>query len=513
MKKYIAVIVAVSILVVAGLGVFIWASVSGDGDVSTPLETASVGNLSFPSDDFTKDLGESIIFSDGEEILITQSGTYEFTGDYTKSTITVNVDKDTDEGVVYLVMNDANIYSEDSTPVNIIEAKDVVIVLSGDNTITQGQITTTDTEFPSAALYSKADTVITGQGSLTVETLYQDGINSRDDLIIDGTNITVNAVEDGIVGKDFLAIRDTAINLEVGKDGIKSSNDEDLEKGNLLIVSGTFNIDAENDGISSENILQIDDGDFEISSGGGYTGVIKTPSSGGMGIDTGGGFNPHQSPGEEGMTDEEFEEEDDDLILDESMKGIKAVNYITINGGTFNISSYEDTVHSNGDVIINGGDFTINAGDDGFHGDNIVTVTGGNINVENCFEGIEGVVVNISGGDIIINTNDDGINGSSDTGGINISGGDIEIYFAVGGDGIDSNGYYTQTGGDIVITATSYSDANNAPLDVDGTVTMSGGTIVDEDGNDVEATGQGGGGDRPTQEGGPSQMPGGQGRP
>ncbi len=43
----------------------------------------------------------------------------------------------------------------------------------------------------------------------------------------------------------------------------------------------------------------------------------------------------------------------------------------------------------------------------------------------------------------------------------------------------------------------------NAPLDVDGTVTMTGGTIVDEDGNNVEATGIGNmsanqGGTRPT---------------
>ncbi len=406
MKKYIAILIIISMLTLASCSTSDGTDASSD--ISTPQtntdtsatedellvteNSSTIASLTFPSDDYTKDLSEGITFSDGDEIIITESGTYEFTGKYTNSTITVNVNKDTDEGIVYLVLNNASITSETGTPINIIEAKDVVIVLEGENIITQGEITTTDTEFPSAAVYSKADTVITGNGNLTITTLYQDGINSRDDLIIDGATITVNAAEDGIVGKDFLAIKDTSVTVNAGKDGLKSSNSEDLEKGNLLIVSGNFNITAENNAISSENILQVD-----------------------------------------------------------------------------------------------GGNFTINTGDDGFTSINI-TITNGTIMIENCFEGIEGTIVNISGGDISITTNDDGINANDQSGGITISGGNIEIFYGEGGDGIDSNGAYTQTGGDIVITATSHSDAKNAPLDVDGTVTMTGGTIVDESGEAIEAT-------------------------
>ncbi len=529
MKKYIAILMAISMLALASCSTSDGTDVSSNISTSqtntdtsdnsedslTTETTATIDSLTFPSDDYTKDLSEGITFSDGDEILITESGTYEFTGEYTNSTITVNVNKDTDEGIVYLVLNNASITSETGTPINIIEAKDVVIVLEGENAITQGEITTSDAEFPSAAIYSKADTVITGDGSLTVTTLYQDGINSRDDLVIDGATITVNAAEDGIVGKDFLAINDTVITVTAGKDGLKSSNAEDLEKGNLLIVSGNFNITAENDAISSENILQVDGGDFELYSGGGYVEVIKTPSSGPMGGgadgDMGGGrgdFGSNQQPpsmnGEDFDPTIEAEATQSDDTFEESMKTLKAVNSITINGGTFNISAYEDAVHSDGDININDGDFTINAGDDGFTSIN-TTITNGTINIENCFEGIEGNTVNISGGDISITTNDDGINASDKSGGITISGGNIEIFYGEGGDGIDSNGAYTQTGGDIVITATSHSDAMNAPLDVDGTVTMTGGTIVDENGEAVEATTRsdmggtmpGGGGERP----------------
>ncbi len=497
MKKYLAIITAVTMLTLVGCATTNEADTSADTtgqttpqtNTQTKVEDLSVNQsvsteaLTFPSEDYTKDLGESVTFSDGEEILITKSGTYEFTGDYTESTITVNVNKDIDDGIVYLVLNNANIESEAGTPINIIEAKDVIIVLDGENSVTQGEINTTDTEFPSSAIYSKADTVITGDGSLSVTTLYQDGINSRDDLIIDGGSITVNAVEDGIVGKDLLAISEATITIDAGKDGLKSSNDEDLDKGNIVITSGDFHITAENDAISSENILQIDGGEFELASGGGYAGIIKTPSSGGMGGGRG-GFNPNTNT---------FDDESDDVTLDESMKALKATNNVIISGGTFNISAYEDAVHSDGDVTINGGEISINTGDDGVHANDTVNITNGTINIENCFEGIEGIVVNISGGDISINADDDGINASSSTGGVIISGGNIDVSFGQGGDGIDSNGTYTQTGGDIVITATGSSDAMNAPLDVDGTVTMSGGTIVDENGNAVEATGHGGG--------------------
>ncbi len=516
MKKYIAIFIAISLLALAGCSTNEGADIpSGtttpqvETDINTENLSASgtittVENLAFPSNDIMSELGESVTFTDGDEILITQSGTYEFTGDYTSSTITVNVNKDIDEGIVYLVLNNASIESETGTPINIIEAKDVVIILEGKNTVTQGEITTTDTEIPSAAIYSKADTAITGDGSLSVTTSYQDGINSRDDLIIDGGNITVNAVEDGIVGKDLLAISESTITIDAGKDGLKSSNAEELDKGNLIIASGDFYITAENDAISSENVLQIDDGNFELYSGDGYTGIIKTPSSGGMGGGRG-GFDPNTNT---------FDDESDDVTLDESMKALKATNNVLINGGTFNISAYEDGVHSDGDVTINSGELMVSTGDDGVHANNTVNITDGTINIENCFEGIEGVLVNISGGNISIDTDDDGINANSNTGGVTISGGNIEISFGQGGDGIDSNGTYTQTGGDIVITAEAGSDQMNAPLDVDGTVTLSGGTIVDENGNTIEATSHGGGMGvgKPT-DGTRPEKPSGQGRP
>ncbi len=415
---------------------------------------------------YAQNIDESAQVINDKELLITKSGTYKFSGDYTN--IIVNVDKNVDKDIVYLILENASINNEKSTPIHIMEAKDVEIVLRGNNQVTQGKISTSDNDFPSAAIYSKADTAISGEGTLTVTTDYQDGINSRDDLIIKSGNITIKALEDGIVGKDLLAIDKANIKIEAGKDGIKTSNAEDIERGNLYIKDGTFNIKANNDAISSENVLQIDNGNFLLLSGNGYTKVIKTASESGF---------------------ETFINSVNIFESDESAKALKSKKNIIINGGAFNLSAYEDAIHSDGDITIKNGDFTINSGDDAIHAKNTVTIENGKINIINSYEGIEGTFVNINNGTIEIISDDDAINAYETSGGVTVTGGNIKITFKQGGDGIDSNGFFTQTGGNIAIHTDFTGSSRGASLiDADGTITTSGGTLVDGNADKVDTT-------------------------
>ncbi len=440
----------------------------GDDDELQATDEA-ITLLNYPSNDFAEDFSDAIFMED-QEVLITQSGIYEFTGSY--SEIVVNVNKDIDEGVVYLVLNNVAVETETGTPINIVEAKDVVLVLMGENTVTQGAIVTQDSEFPSSAVYSAADTTITGDGTLTVNTLYRDGINSRDDLVIEGGNIVVNSVEDGILGKDLLAISDASITIECGKDGLKSSNDTDLDRGNIIITGGTYDVLAQNDAISAEQILQIDGGVFNLASGGGYVEVLNEITRG-------------EGPGNTVQPTD---------LLEESMKGVKA-NDIIINGGEFIVSSYEDAIHANNNLLINGGEFSVNSGDDALHADYDLIINNINLTVENAYEGIEGSTITINDGDININVLDDAINASAEDGNISITGG--AIYLKCQGDGIDSNGDLTIQGGEIIIEANSIYGGGDGALDVNGVYSISGGTIVDENGNPVEALSVGQGGTRP----------------
>ncbi len=448
------VIIVVIIIMTCLLGIYL----ISENEVSYELNIYDE-NIEFP-DTGLSDLDLNTEVLTRNNIVITQSGTYNFEGEY--ESISVNVDKDMDDGDIYLVFNNVSITNNNGIPINILEAKNVIILLEDNsyNVISQGSIVTSDTEFPSAAIYSKADLLITGGGSLEVITLYNDGINSRDDLVIEDSTLIIDALGDGIVGKDLVAISNADITINALKDGIKSSNTKDSSLGNILITSGAYNIKVLNDGINAQNSLQIDGGEFIIETGGGFDGVLNE-------ITVGEGPGTTLQP-----TD----------LLEDSMKALKA-EYIIINGGDFEISSYEDAIHSNNSLLINDGEFEIFSGDDAIHADTDLEINNGNINIENAYEGIEGYSITINGGYLNVVVLDDGINASSEDGFIKITGGELYVYAR--GDGLDSNGDLIVTGGTTVVEVDAIYTGGDSELDVGGNFEFTGGTLTDERGNDI----------------------------
>ena len=102
------------------------------------------------------------------------------------------------------------------------------------------------------------------------------------------------------------------------------------------------------------------------------------------------------------------------------------------------------------------------------------------ITITDCYEAIEAATLNILSGDIDITSSDDCLNAAnSDLSGyafsMNISGGTITAYSS-GGDGFDSNGSLTISGGTVVVWTANTAD--NQPLDANGTITISGGTVL-----------------------------------
>ncbi len=179
-----------------------------------------------------------------------------------------------------------------------------------------------------------------------------------------------------------------------------------------------------------------------------------------------------------------------------STKGIKADSEINISGFTININSTDDGIHANSDsgvletgedgkgtIVINGGTITISSGDDGMHADKQLDVNDGYINVVTSYEGLEAMTINLNGGKVYVYATDDGINACTGDGKttpiINVNGGYIDVTTASGDtDGIDSNGNYVQTGGFVLVKGGSSSGNVSGSIDVDGTVTITGGTCV-----------------------------------
>ena len=144
-----------------------------------------------------------------------------------------------------------------------------------------------------------------------------------------------------------------------------------------------------------------------------------------------------------------------------------------------------DAINAEASLTILSGDLTIDAGDDAVHSDYYLTVgaagtDGPTITVNSCNEGLEAADLSIAGGHITIHASDDCLNAAnSDLTGYaftpSISGGTL-VMDTTSGDGIDSNGTLSISGGTVVVWANNTAD--NQPLDADGTLSITGGTVL-----------------------------------
>lgn len=364
-----------------------------------------------------------ITLSGADDVTITDGGVYVLTGTLTDGRVLVNAPG----ADVTLVLRDADITCTDSSALYIYKAANVLVYLPDGtaSTLTDGSsyddsdsFSSTADEEPNACLYSKSDLVIAGGGTLTVTGNANNGITGKDTLKIEGAAVNVTAANHGINGKDCLVLKQANVTVTSGGDALRATNDSDSALGCILIGASALMLTAGEDGIQAETTLTLFDTTGTITSGGGSSAA---------------------------------------LAGDTSAKGIKSGTDITVRSGSYTLDCADDGVHANGNVTISGGTFAITTGDDGIHADEAVTITDGTLSIPKCYEGIEGQTIDISGGTIDIVSGDDGLN-------------------AAGGDGIDSNGDLTVSGGEIYVSGPT-SDSDSA-LDYDSTATVTGGTVV-----------------------------------
>lgn len=160
--------------------------------------------------------------------------------------------------------------------------------------------------------------------------------------------------------------------------------------------------------------------------------------------------------------------------------------WMEITNLTLNITAaVNDAINAEQKLNVMSGVITINAADDAIHCDRALNIgalntDGPTIRVEKCYEGLEGADLAIYSGNITIHAEDDGLNAAnSDLENypftLTIAGGTVYVD-TTAGDGIDSNGTLTISGGNVQIYGTSNRD--NAPLDADGAFTITGGTVL-----------------------------------
>lgn len=460
---------------------------------------------------------------DGQMVTITAEGTYIFSGTLSEGQIVV----DADNAKVQIVFDNVDITCASSAAVYVKSAEKVFVTLAegSQNTLRNtDEYVAIDDNNIDAVIFAKSDLTLNGTGSLTIISAEGHGIVSKDDLKITGGTYDITAAGHALSGKDSVRIADGTFILTAEKDGIHAENADDEEKGYIYIADGDFTITSDGDGMDASNIVQIEDGTLDITAGGGAANSLKTHESDVPG-GPGGGMSQNierpdgesmpqmgEKPDEESMSQmgekPDGENMPQDTTTDESgtsTKGIKAGGGMYLNGGTYQIDSADDSIHSNANITIADGTYTLATGDDGVHADDALTVNGGTITVTESYEGLEGLTVTINDGTIDITARDDGINtaGGTDQSGFGTFGDHFKgmdsaddeteettdnemwmelnggyIHILAGGDGVDSNGDLTINGGEIYIDGPS--DNGNSAIDYGdrSSAYVNGGTLV-----------------------------------
>ena len=459
-------------------GTFSSADMFTERDLAGTYEESGAVYVTLSDDGITGETDGVVI--DGQTVTITEEGTYIFSGTLSEGQIVV----DADDAKVQIVLDNVDITCATNAAVYVKSADKVFVTLAegSQNTLRNtDEYVAIDDNNIDAVIFSKSDLTLNGTGSLTIVSAEGHGIVSKDDLKITGGTYDITAAGHALSGKDSVRIADGTFVLTAGKDGIHSENEDNEEKGYIYIADGDFTITSDGDGMDASNIVQIEDGTFDITAGGGAANSLKTHESDMPGGPGGGMPQNGERPDGEDMP--EMGEKPDganmpqDTTTDESgtsTKGIKAGGGMYLNGGTYQIDSADDSIHSNANITIADGTYTLATGDDGVHADDALIVNGGTITVTESYEGLEGLTVTINDGTIDITASDDGINAAGEK--MELNGGYIHIL--AGGDGMDSNGDLTINGGEIYIDGPS--DNGNSAIDYGdrSSAYVNGGTLV-----------------------------------
>ena len=390
---------------------------------------------------------DGVTVEDGT-LTITKAGTYKLSGEYQGQIKVETADSD----AVRLVLDNANITNSSGAALNVVNADEVILYSASGttNTISDGaDYTATGEDDPDAVVYSKADLTIAGEGTLKVNGNHEDGIHTSDGLVIASGTLEVNAANTGIKGKDYVDILGGTINVTAQQDGIKSTNDTDEGQGWTRLSNGTVTVNAGDDGFKASRVVEI---------------------SGGS------------------------------LTVEQSDEGIEA-QYINVSGGDVNVTSADDgmnaSLKTSNSESTDSSENTSDAANQQQNNQQQGSIPGGQQSgTSNQQQQGVGQPPAMPGGNAQDGTSQNGATGTGQQGmgqppqggmpgggggtfevidaAINVSGGHVTVNAE--GDGIDSNGVTTLSGGTLIVNGPS--QGGNAALDTNGDLLLNGATVL-----------------------------------
>lgn len=343
--------------------------------------------------------------------------------------------------------------SSSSTDVSAIKSDSTITIEGGETTITVAGDQSKGIKSDMPIIIKGGNIDISTSGNAVLEEdgsgfdpSYCSAIKSETEVRIEGGTIAVNA--DGIAGKGIssdadLNITGGVVTINCSGNGAKYTDSDGLTDvynatcvsadGNINIVNGELTLTAS--GSASKGISS--DANITIGSSN-YTPIINISTTGAKILISGSGNNAEYS----------------------ESKTLKADGTLTIDNGVISISSADDGMKAEEEIIINGG----------------------TIDIKKSVEGIEAPSIIFNGGYTKVASTDDALNATMGNGGegndgsiLDIRGGEIYLN-PTGGDGLDSNGDITMSGGTVVVHGPQ--SQPEVGIDVNGTFNMSGGFLI-----------------------------------
>lgn len=348
-KKLKAVIVLILALIVAAL-TFTACGGNGNGDVSDNAKAAI---------ETVKDISGGATAIPSEATHVTAESTLSQPGNYYVDSsfdgkITVSCDG------VTLYLSGANI----TNGKKVIESTfDMTITLIGNNSVSNSNTA------GSNAIDCTGNLVINGSGSLSVDAT-KNGIKAKSISVIDAT-LDIKADKDGLHAEIDAYDEATVAPSPAYKDG-----------GFVYLKNAKVKAVSTEDGIAADTFVYITgNGNTNITAGGGApesvtSGTAETAS--GKGIKAG--------------------------AIDWGTSGtdIEWKGYLVyIDGGTVDVNSNDDALHSDSEIFIKSGTVDLSTGNKAINADGQLTVSGGKVTINKCFEDIDAGKSDIAEGTIV----------------------------------------------------------------------------------------------------------------
>ncbi len=208
----------------------------------------------------------------GSVYTVKSGGEYEVLGKLDEGCIVVDAG---DDAEVKLTLNGTSIECSSQAPISAVGAAELTVkaeegsynVITDSRTAPDG---TGSEDAPDGAIYAECDLKLSGKGTLIVNSSYDNGVKSKDDIKIKNLTLKVTSPGNALKGNDSVTVESgDLILVSTSSDGVKTKNSDVSSKGNqrgsVVFEGGHTDIYAACDGISAAYNVEISGEDCVVN--------------------------------------------------------------------------------------------------------------------------------------------------------------------------------------------------------------------------------------------------------